>query len=68
VVESARDTLGGAVEAAQTLPGEQGAMLLSTARAAFVCAFEVSSAVSAVCAVLAATFAASLLRGAGRRA
>jgi DHA2 family multidrug resistance protein-like MFS transporter len=68
VVESARDTLGGAVEAAQTLPGEQGAMLVSTARAAFVYAFEVSSAVSAVSAVLAAAFAASLLRGAGRRA
>ncbi len=44
---------------------EQGARLLTTAHEAFVYAFEVTSAVSAVCAVLAAIFAATLLRGAG---
>ncbi len=41
-----------------TLPAEQAAQLLAAARAAFVYAFEVTSAVSAVCAVLAAIFAA----------
>jgi DHA2 family multidrug resistance protein-like MFS transporter len=61
-IEAARDTLGGALEAAQTLPAEQRAQLLTTARAAFVYAFEVSSAVSALCAVLAAVFAGALLR------
>jgi MFS transporter, DHA2 family, multidrug resistance protein len=66
-IESARDTLGGAVDAAQTLPAEEGARLLATARAAFVHAFEVTSALSAVCAVLAAIFAATLLRNAGQR-
>jgi DHA2 family multidrug resistance protein-like MFS transporter len=66
-IESARDTLGGAVDAARTLPAEEGARLLATARAAFVHAFEVTSALSAVCAVLAAIFAATLLRNAGQR-
>ena len=63
-VESARDGLGAAIEVAQTLPSEQGAQLLSTARTAFVYAFEVTSAVSALCALMAAVFAATLLRGA----
>ncbi len=64
-IERARDGLGSAVDAAYVLPNEQAAQLLATARAAFVYAFEVTSAVSAVCAVLAAIFAATLLRGAG---
>jgi DHA2 family multidrug resistance protein-like MFS transporter len=67
VLESATNTLGGAVEAARTLPAQDGARLLTTAHEAFVYAFEVTSAVSAVCAVLAAIFAATLLRGAARR-
>jgi len=63
-VESARDGLGAAIDVAHTLPAEQGTQLLSTARTAFVYAFEISSAVSAVCALMAAVFAATLLRGA----
>jgi DHA2 family multidrug resistance protein-like MFS transporter len=64
-IERARDGLGSAVDTAYTLPNEQATQLLATARAAFVYAFEVTSAVSAVCAVLAAIFAATLLRRAG---
>jgi DHA2 family multidrug resistance protein-like MFS transporter len=61
-LESATDTLGGAVEAARSLQAEDAARLLATAREAFVHAFEVTSAVSAVCAVFAALLAATLLR------
>jgi DHA2 family multidrug resistance protein-like MFS transporter len=64
-IERAKDGLGGAIEAAHALGAEEGAQLLSAARAAFVYAFEVCSAVSAVCAVLAALFAATVLRRAG---
>ena len=64
-LEAARDTLGGAVAAARTLPGEEGARLLEAARTAFVHAFEVSSGVSAAGSVLAALMAASLLRKVG---
>jgi DHA2 family multidrug resistance protein-like MFS transporter len=63
-IERARDGLGSAVDAAYVLPNEQAAELLATARAAFVYAFEVTSAVSAVCAVFAAILAATMLRGA----
>ena len=66
-VERGRDGLGSAVDTASSLPNEQAAQLLATARSAFVYAFEVTSAVSAVCAVLAAVFAATLLRNAGQR-
>ena len=66
-IDSAMDTLSGAVQAAQALPLADGARLLAASREAFVYAFEVTSAVSAVCAVLAAIFAATLLRGAVRR-
>jgi DHA2 family multidrug resistance protein-like MFS transporter len=66
-IERARDGLGSAVDAASSLPTEQAARLLATARNAFVYAFEVTSAVSALCALLAAVFAATLLRNAGQR-
>jgi DHA2 family multidrug resistance protein-like MFS transporter len=66
-IERARDGLGSAVDAASSLPAEQAAQLLATARNAFVYAFEVTSAVSAACALLAAVFAATLLRNAGQR-
>jgi DHA2 family multidrug resistance protein-like MFS transporter len=65
VIERARDGLGSAVDAAYVLPNEEAAQLLGTARSAFVYAFEVTSAVSAVCALLAAILAATLLRRAG---
>ncbi len=66
-IERARDGLGSAVDAASSLSSEQAAQLLAASREAFVYAFEVTSAVSAVCAVLAAVFAATLLRNAGQR-
>ncbi len=64
-VEVARDTLGGAVAVAGELPGESGAQLIGTARAAFVYAFEVASALSALAAVAAAFLGVILLRSAG---
>jgi DHA2 family multidrug resistance protein-like MFS transporter len=64
IAEAARDTLGGAVVAAEQLPGEAGAKLVVTARAAFVYAFEVASGLSAAGAVIAAALSARLLRSA----
>jgi DHA2 family multidrug resistance protein-like MFS transporter len=64
IAEAARDTLGGAVVAAEQLPGEAGAKLVATARAAFVYAFEVASGLSAAGAVIAAALSARLLRSA----
>jgi MFS transporter, DHA2 family, multidrug resistance protein len=60
---AARDSLGGAVEAAGTLPGDQGAALLASARDAFADGFHTAGAVGA--AVLSATALAAwfLLRG-----
>lgn len=58
----ARGTLSGAVEVARTLPADDAATLMDTARGAFVYAFEVASAVSAMLAVLAAIFAFYALR------
>ena len=66
-VERARDGLGSAVDAAYVLSNEQAAQLLTTARSAFVYAFEVSSAISAACALFAALLAATLLRSAAQR-
>lgn len=64
-IEQARDGLGSAVDAAYVLSNDQAAQLLATARASFVYAFEVTSAVSAVFAAFAAILAATLLRSAG---
>ncbi|MEO8420201.1 MAG: MFS transporter [Hyphomicrobium sp.] len=66
-IERARDGLGSAVDTASSLSSEQAAQLLAIARSSFVYAFEVTSAVSAVCALLAAVFAVTLLRNAGQR-
>jgi len=63
-IDKAKNGLGGAIDAARTLSGEEGAQLIATARAAFLHAFEVTSAVSAICALLAAIFAIMLLRSA----
>jgi DHA2 family multidrug resistance protein-like MFS transporter len=62
--EAARDTLGGAVVAAEQLPGEVGAALLDAARQAFTHGLHVTSALSAALAVGLAVLAAVLL---GRR-
>ena len=65
-LEAAQDTLGGAVDAAKGLPHADAARLLAAARASFVHAFIVTSAVSAVFSLLAAVMAALLLRRAPR--
>jgi len=64
-VIAARDTLGGAAAVATGLPVAAGAELMASARAAFVSAFEVTSAIAAGIALLAALVAARLLRHVG---
>ncbi|WP_295559183.1 MFS transporter [uncultured Hyphomicrobium sp.] len=66
-VMAAKDTLGGAVDIAKHLSAEAGANLLHASRAAFVHAFEVSSAVSAAGSVAAAAFAYMWLKSERRR-
>lgn len=59
---AARDTLGGALAAAQQLPGGTGAALLDAARAAFGQAFETAVVICAAVALAAAMLAMVLLR------
>lgn len=68
VAEAARDTLGGAVAAAQQLPGETGTALLAIASDAFARAFEITVGICGAVAVAAAMLAAILLRGVGHGA
>jgi DHA2 family multidrug resistance protein-like MFS transporter len=63
--EVAKATLGGALAVAKQLPGQLGAELLSTARDAFVRAFTLTAAISAMIALLMAPVAAVLLRRVG---
>jgi DHA2 family multidrug resistance protein-like MFS transporter len=58
----ARDTLGAAVAYAAELPGELGAAILESARAAYAHAFELSAAISAALALGVAVLAVLLLR------
>jgi DHA2 family multidrug resistance protein-like MFS transporter len=60
--EAASDTLGGAVAAAERLPGRTGAELLDAAREAFVAGLQLNALVSAACMVALAALAAILLR------
>jgi DHA2 family multidrug resistance protein-like MFS transporter len=60
--EAARDTLGGAVAAAEELPAALAGPLLDAANEAFVQGFHVVALVSAIIAVLAAVGAAVFLR------
>ena len=62
---SARDTLGGAVAAADQLPRPLGAALLESARNAFTLGFEVTAAISIVILIATAIIALTMLRGAG---
>ena len=66
-VQAARSTLGGAVEAAKGLEGQQGTQLVAAARAAFTQAFETTALVCAVLALLAAIGTVLVLREAGPR-
>ncbi|MGH7522417.1 MAG: MFS transporter [Gemmatimonadales bacterium] len=61
-VEAARATLGGAVAVAKSLPGQESGDLLTTARAAFARAFQITALISAVLALLMAPVAGILLR------
>ena len=65
-LDAARDTLGAAVAVSERLGGDAGTLLLSKAHASFVHAFEVSSAFSAVGALVAAVLAVTVLRTATR--
>jgi len=61
-LEAAKETLGGAIAAAQQLPPESAARLVAAAREAFIHAFEVTAAVSTVGAVAAGILALMVLR------
>jgi DHA2 family multidrug resistance protein-like MFS transporter len=61
--EAARDTIGGALSAAEGLPGQIGADLLDAARDAFIQGLQTSAVVSAAVAACIAVSAALLLRG-----
>jgi DHA2 family multidrug resistance protein-like MFS transporter len=60
--EAARDTLGGAVDAARQLPDQLGTALLEVTREAFTHGFQVAAAISAAAAVGVAILVAVLLR------
>lgn len=60
---AAHESLGGAVEAAKTLTGQQGADLVSAAQDAFVDGLRLASAVGAVVLLATAVAAWFLLRG-----
>ena len=62
-VDAARDTLGGALAVAQTLPEELGATLVQAAQIAFIDAIHFVAAVATVGAVVTAIGAAAALRG-----
>ena len=62
-MDAARDTLGGALAIAQTLPEAIGATLVAAAQVAFVDAIHLVAAVAAVGAVVTAVGAAVALRG-----
>ena len=68
VTEAARDTIGGAVAAAATLPDGTGAALLGAARNAFTEAVVVSALISAGLAIVAAIVTATALRSADSQA
>jgi DHA2 family multidrug resistance protein-like MFS transporter len=63
VADAARDTLGGAIAVAETLPAEIGAALVAAAQTAFVDSIHVVAIVSGVGAVITAILAALALRG-----
>jgi MFS transporter, DHA2 family, multidrug resistance protein len=62
-VDAARDTLGGALAVAQSLPESLGSALVSAAQVAFIDAIHFVAAASVVLAVATAVLAAAALRG-----
>ncbi len=67
VADAARDTLGGALAIAQTLPEELGAPLIAAAQVAFIDSIHLVAAVAAVLAVVTAIGAAVALRSVAAR-
>ena len=65
VSEASKDTLGGAVEAVQTLPDALGTALLNAAQEAFTQGLQVAALASAAVALGAAALVLGLLRGMG---
>jgi MFS transporter, DHA2 family, multidrug resistance protein len=68
ISETARDTLGGAVASADTLPGALGADLVDAARAAFTNGLQIAATCSAAVAIVLAVLAGLLLRPSSRAA
>ena len=66
--DAARDTLGGALAIAQTLPPELGAALVAAAQTAFIDAIHIVAVVSSVGAFVTSIFAAAALRSVPARA
>jgi DHA2 family multidrug resistance protein-like MFS transporter len=67
VADAARDTLGGALAIAQTLPADLGAALVAVAQVAFIDAIHFVAAVAAVLAVVTAIGTAFALRSVAAR-
>jgi DHA2 family multidrug resistance protein-like MFS transporter len=67
VLDSARQTLGGAVVSARELGGSAGSALLSTAREGYVRALSVTTTICAVLAAITGVASAIALRGEGTR-
>jgi DHA2 family multidrug resistance protein-like MFS transporter len=66
--DAARDTLGGALAIAQTLPAELGTALVAAAQTAFIDAIHFVAAVAAIGAIATSIVAAAALRGVPARA
>jgi DHA2 family multidrug resistance protein-like MFS transporter len=66
IQRAVRDTLSGALAAAERLPEQWGARLVDAARNAFVSGFEVAATVSALIAITLALVAGALLRNVSR--
>ena len=62
LAETARDTLGGALEVAAQLPEQTGAALLGAARAAFTQGLQITAVTSAVIVLAMAVLVTGLLR------
>jgi DHA2 family multidrug resistance protein-like MFS transporter len=67
VADAARDTLGGAMEVARTLPSDVAGALVAAAQSSFIEGIQLVAGVTAVVAIAAAILAASALRSVRKR-
>lgn len=67
VADAARDTLGGAMEVARTLPSDVAGALVASAHSSFIDGLQLVAGVTAVVAIAAAILAASALRSVRKR-